>query len=1178
MHSNLRLLGWFSLPLIVFALIILVFQPLARAAPIYAIDQEASLVLGQASFDTVTSSTAADKMEAPSRVAIDPTSNKVFVADGNNHRVLRFASLASLNNGAAAEAVLGQPDFASNDSGTDQNSFDTPAGLTVDSAGRLWVADSNNNRVLRFDDAASKTSGAAADGVLGQPDFTSSSIQTSQSGLNYPLDLVIDNAGHLWIVDNDNNRLLRFDDAAGKANGADADGVLGQADFTSSTSGNGQSSLTNPYGIDVDSAGRLWVADAFNHRLLRFDDAAAKINGANADGVLGQSDFTGDSPATSQSTFRHPTDAAVDSAGNLWVADYFNHRLLRFDDAAAKTNGASADHVLGQTNFTSSTSGNGQSKVNYPLGIAVNSADYLLVADTENNRILFFGASNTPPAISGLDDRSIAAGETAGPFSFTVGDAETSPDALTLSASSSDESLISPTGISFDGSGADRSISLTPTDGISGTATITVTVNDGTLTADASFILTVRRAPQFGSTDLAAGAYGSAYSQSLTVESGDTPISYDLDGDLPTGLAFDDDTATFSGIPTETGSFSLTITADNDVGEDSRNITLTIDQAPLNVTIDNASRDYGADNPAFNGSISGLVNGDIITATYITTATAASPAGSYAIVPQLHDPDNKLAGYDLSSTSGILTINKVALSVTADDAGRSYGAANPAFSGTLSGVIDGDNITASYTTTAVADSPVGSYDIVPQLHDPDNRLASYDVTSTSGTLTVTRKALVITARDETRRLDEPNPEFVALYTGFIDGEDESVLTSLPELSTTADEESPEGTYDITVSGAAASNYEISYQPGTLTIVYRFTPDISWEPEDLVYGTKLGVAQFNATAEYDGSTLNGRFSYNPFHGTMLDAGNGQVLELTFRPIESGLYEIVTVQAQVDVAPAALTVTVDAATKVYGTENPAFTGTISGTVAGDNITAGYSSNATAASVPGEYPIEASLNDPDQRLENYEVTLEAGTLTVTNAPLAVAANDLHIYSGQALPELSYTVDGLVNGDTVAGALSGALATTATATSEPGEYPITRGDLAAEHYDITFTAGTLTIAPSPPVSITELRPGRQFYPLVRGTAQPGMQVRVTLSPQTDQQATADVVVFETTAAADGTWEIDCSCLAPVQGSLPAGGYPGGTQIDVLVEIIGDDNSILASTRQTLEMQSVVYLPFIAR
>jgi hypothetical protein len=158
---------------------------------------------------------------------------------------------------------------------------------------------------------------------------------------------------------------------------------------------------------------------------------------------------------------------------------------------------------------------------------------------------------------------------------------------------------------------------------------------------------------------------------------------------------------------------------------------------PLVVVANNASRVYGATNPVFGGTITGVQSGDIITVTYTTTATPSSPVGTYAITPDLADPNGKLDNYLVSMTNGTLTVTPAPLTVTANNASRPYGAANPAFSGTIAGIQNGDNISATYTTTATISSPAGTYPIVPSLVDPGNKLPNYNVTLNNGTLTVT---------------------------------------------------------------------------------------------------------------------------------------------------------------------------------------------------------------------------------------------------------------------------------------------------------------------------------------------------------------------------------------------------------------------------------------------------------
>lgn len=373
------------------ALAIMLVMP-ASAFFVPSDGQSATLVLGQPDFTGSSAITSQSGMSQPSGVAVDPTTGKVFVADSRHHRVLRFADVGSLSNGAPAEAVLGEPDFTTVSADLDQHGMDTPFGVAVDASGRLWVADGEHTRVLRFDNASAKANGANADGVLGEPDFTTQIINTTRSGMAGPGHLAVDASGRLWVADGPNSRVLRFDNAAAKANGADADGVLGQPDFTTSAANTTQSGMAHPVGVAVDASGRLWVADYGNSRVLRFDNAAAKANGADADGVLGEPDFTSSSFQTTQNGMNGPFGVTVDTSGRLYVADKYNSRIMVFDAAASLANGANASSVLGQTNFTTGGCGTTDATLCGPEGAYYDpAAKVLWVADTGNNRVLKYG-------------------------------------------------------------------------------------------------------------------------------------------------------------------------------------------------------------------------------------------------------------------------------------------------------------------------------------------------------------------------------------------------------------------------------------------------------------------------------------------------------------------------------------------------------------------------------------------------------------------------------------------------------------------------------------------------------------------------------------------------------------------------------------------------------------------
>ena len=129
------------------------------------------------------------------------------------------------------------------------------------------------------------------------------------------------------------------------------------------------------------------------------------------------------------------------------------------------------------------------------------------------------------------------------------------------------------------------------------------------------------------------------------------------------------------------------------------------------MTAGNASRAYGAANPAFTASAAGALNGDTFSFTESTTAVAASPAGTYPIVPVATGAN--LANYTVVYVNGTLTVGQATLTVTAGNASRAYGAANPAFTASAAGAQNGDTFSFTESTTAVAASPAGTYPIVP---------------------------------------------------------------------------------------------------------------------------------------------------------------------------------------------------------------------------------------------------------------------------------------------------------------------------------------------------------------------------------------------------------------------------------------------------------------------------------
>lgn len=171
--------------------------------------------------------------------------------------------------------------------------------------------------------------------------------------------------------------------------------------------------------------------------------------------------------------------------------------------------------------------------------------------------------------------------------------------------------------------------------------------------------------------------------------------------------------------------------------------------------------------------------------------------------------------FEAPATQATANIVEKRTVITAKDCTRKYGDANPAFEYTIEGpAIEGTpEITCSATTT----SAVGAYDIVVKKGTIENTCVDF----VAGKLTITKVPLAVGVKDVTITEGDAIPAFTLTYSGFLNKDTEAkALTQKPTATTTATSNSPAGTYDITVSGGSAKNYELSYTSGVLTILQK----------------------------------------------------------------------------------------------------------------------------------------------------------------------------------------------------------------------------------------------------------------------------------------------------------------------------------------------------------------------
>ncbi len=438
------------------------------------------------------------------------------------------------------------------------------------------------------------------------------------------------------------------------------------------------------------------------------------------------------------------------------------------------------------------------------------------------------------------------------------------------------------------------------------------------------------------------------------------------------------------------------------------------------------------------GATTSFLTSDATTACRVSGSTLTITAGTGVCVVRAHqDPDT-------DSGTATVTIRKKAATVAATNKIKTYGSDNPALTATVSGALNGDTINYTLSTTAqkfsgVAGSP---YSIKVNLGTNPN----YSVTGVNGALTVTRKAATVTANNQSKTYGADNPVPSAIVTGTVNGDDLSY-----SLAHTAGKYSSVGSYAIRTTLGSNPNYAVTAADGVLNVARR-AATITANDKTKVYGSDNPPLTATVVGTINGDSLAYTLSTTAqkFSGV---AGSPYPINVT---LGSNLnYSITTTAGKLTVTKRPATISANDKTKVYGSDNPAFTATVVGPINGDILN--YTLSTTAQKFSGvtgsPYPINVALGSNP----NYSITTTPGKLIVTKKAASITANNVSRNYGSSSPPLTATVSGTVNNDT----LSYTLSTTATTTSgiQGNPYPITVSPGSNPNYTVTTTGAKLTI-----------------------------------------------------------------------------------------------------------------------
>jgi MBG domain-containing protein len=438
-------------------------------------------------------------------------------------------------------------------------------------------------------------------------------------------------------------------------------------------------------------------------------------------------------------------------------------------------------------------------------------------------------------------------------------------------------------------------------------------------------------------------------------------------------------TCTIGTMTDPTGNYTFSFVSTN---------ALTVVPATVTVIANNQTITYGDPDPTFTFHSVGLIGSDSLTASPTCgVAGAHANAGLHSITCS---GGSAGSNYTLVYQAGTLHINPKALTVTADNAGISFGDPYPTFTFSTAGFVGSDGFTTA-PTCSVPGSPtsVGTYQINCS---GGNAGSNYTISYQSGTLTIGTAGVTITADTQTITYGDNDPDFTFSVSGLKNGD---TLTTEPTCLVSGNHRDA-GSYPIVCSGANSSgNYSYTYVAGTLHVNPAHI-DITAQNQTKVYGDADPQFSYDVSGLVAADTLVSgpncgvsgvHVHVTHYSITCASAGAGSNYTVAYFP------------GTLNITKAQLTVTGDSAERVYGVANPALSATITGFQNGDT-TASLSGSptlntpATTSSDPGRYPINVgvgSLASPD-----YTFTTQAGTLTIDEASVNVVGATVHTGGG--------------------------------------------------------------------------------------------------------------------------------------------------------------------------------------
>jgi hypothetical protein len=1055
---------------------------------------------------------SAARFNGPNGVAVDALGN-VYVADTFNRTIRKMTP------GGVVTTLAGTAGSSGSTDGTGSAArFTSAAGVAVDAAGNVYVADRGDHTIRKITSGGVVTTLAGTAGSSGSTEGTGTAARFAN-----PSGVAVDAAGNVYVADRSNHTIRKI------TSGGVVTTLAGTAGSSGSTDGTGSAARFNdPIGVAVDATGNVYVAESLNSTIRKITSGGVVTTLAGTARSYGSTDGTG-----SAARFNYPGGVAVDAAGNVYVADSFNHTIRKI------TSGGVVTTLAGTAGSSGSTEGTGSAaRFSVPSGVAVDAAGNLYVVEPFNYTIR--KGSLPTPVLTTPTSASLTT------TTATLGGNVTADGGISITAR----------GVVY----AVTATNATPQLGGTGVINVGGTGTTGVFTVNATG-LTASTAYSYAA--YATNAAGTAYTSVGTFTTADPTPTLTFTTPSTASVAVG---ATRANAVTSTlsgGSFGAISYKSSDTGKATVNpttgvvtglsvgtTTITATQAAAAGFNATTSTSYtltvtiGTPTISAAPSATGIAFGQTLASSTLSGGTA-SVAGTFAFTTPSTAPGVGTAAQGVTFTPTDAT-NYTSVTTTVN---VTVAKATPTITvaPTASGIIYGQTLAASTLNGGTA-SVAGTFTFTTPSTAPSAGTAAQGVTFTptsTANYNAATTTVNVTVAKATPTVTWATPSRIIYGTAL----------SATQLNATAN---VAGTFIYTpasgtVLTASIQSLSVGFTPtdaANYNAVPVTTVILSGDraSQTITFGTlpnrTYGAASFTVAATASSSLTT---SYTIVSGpatlsgsTVTLTGAGTVVVRASQAGDSNYTAATPVDQSFTVAKKTLTVTADAKTKLYGAANPTLTSTITGYVNSETSAvvsgaATLSTTATATSTVGDYAITAAAGTLSAT--NYDFSFTAGTLTVTRAPLTVTADAKTRTYGAANPTLTATITGFVNSETSA-VVSGnpALSTTATATSSVGGYPISAaaGTLTATNYSFGFTNGTLTVGKAALTVTADAK--TKLY----GAANPTLTATLTgfVNSETAAVLTGAPALSTTATTASG---VNSYAITPALGTLVSANYSFG-------------------------------------